>query len=389
MTEQTSQEIAVVDPVKELVAQVRSDVFVDQVALALPPNVDAKRFARIAVTAIQATPELALCTRESVAQALLRCAADGLLPDGREAAITKFHNSKENVDEAQYMPMIGGFRKIAADHGWALRTTVVYANDEFEYTDEPPSIMHRSVRPGMERGELAYAYAVATHKDGRRMQVVLHPDDVAKRKAVAKTKKVWEQWPAAMWEKSAGRDLFGQLPLTDHELVDRVMAAMAASDPAYAAEQLYGPESVTEHVDLETGEITAGVASPTDTASTPDGAASSGGSQQAAAAVSSAAVAVPGDDDEPEPGPATTQADELAEAARVAGTAEAVGNYKSMTIQQVHMLGEEGAEWFSYVLRHPAKYDDAFYAAVETFVQGLLPELYAVHVEWLAAREAA
>lgn len=380
----TGTEIDIRQKTDQVVATLNHPGVVEQIKESLPENVTLTRFVQIAKTAIRSNPRLVTADQNTLFASIIRCAQSGLYPDGKEAALVIYG------DKVSFLPMIAGVTRQLAEFGWLLRTGVVRQGDEFDWSEEPMSLNHRPARPGVERGEIIYAWGIATHADGRRLQRVLNSADLAKRRAKAQTKGVWDEWPEPMSAKSAGHAVAKIVPLSegDRARLDRVLAALD-TDPADAAEQLYGPESVIEHVNLETGEITAGVASPTDTASADDGAASSGASQQAAAAVSPAAVAVPGEDDEPEPGPATTQADDLAEAARIAGTAEAVGNYKSMTIQQVHMLGDEGAEWFSYVLRHPAKYDDAFYAAVETFVQGLLPELYAVHTEWLAAREAA
>jgi hypothetical protein len=122
-----------------------------------------------------------------------------------------------------------------------MRTNVVYENDEFDYTEEPPMLRHRPVRPGQDRGQLIAAYAVAVHRDGRQMQTVLHPDEVAKRKAVAKTKAVWDQWTPQMWAKSAGHDLFDDLPLDPAD--QRIRLVLDASDmaPGESAQMLYGP----------------------------------------------------------------------------------------------------------------------------------------------------
>jgi len=148
--------------------------------------------------------------------------------------------------------------------------------------------------------------------------------------------------------------------------LDRVLASLD-TDPVDAAEQLYGPDAISEHVDLETGEIV-----PAGTPDVTEPATESGdASQQAETAAPLAAVPAPGDDDEEEPGPKQT-VDEIA-AAKAAGVAAMVissGAYKGSTIGAVHDIGEEGSAWFSYVLRHPGKYDAALVAAVDTFVKG-------------------
>ncbi len=226
---------------QELVAVVRSDQFIDEIALALPETVSPRRFARIAITAIQQNPDLALCSRDSVFQALLRCAADGLLPDGREAAIVK---RGKTDPKASYMPMVDGFKKVASDYGWTLRARVVHENDTFAYAEEPQSLVHTPTPPGLDPGPMVCAYAVATHRDGRRLQCVMTAEEIGKRRAVATTDQVWAKWPAPMWEKTVIRDLFKDLPLgdLDRERMQRVLDAdaafeRAAQDPEAA---LYG-----------------------------------------------------------------------------------------------------------------------------------------------------
>jgi recombination protein RecT len=74
-----------------------------QFAAALPKHISVEKFTRVALTAIQNNPDLAVkADRRSLFGACVRLAQDGLLPDGREAAIVMFG------DKAQAMPMISG-----------------------------------------------------------------------------------------------------------------------------------------------------------------------------------------------------------------------------------------------------------------------------------------
>jgi len=163
MTAQPGTALEPRDAARDLANTIRGDQFKQQVAVALPEGVNPDRFVRIMATALLDKPEIAVqCDINSIFQAGLKAAQDGLLPDGREAAFAVFG------DQCVYMPMVGGFRKIAAEYGWSLRTAVVYANDAFEYEEgEEPHLIHRPVRPGAEQGAKIAAYAVAQHKDGR------------------------------------------------------------------------------------------------------------------------------------------------------------------------------------------------------------------------------
>ena len=110
-----TQELATQEtPAQSLAKRVAGDAFRKQVSLALPGDVTSDRFVRVAVTALIANPDIAQCNPESIFSSLLKCAQDGLLPDGREAALAPFNNKKTGEKDASYMPMVAGFRKIAA-----------------------------------------------------------------------------------------------------------------------------------------------------------------------------------------------------------------------------------------------------------------------------------
>jgi recombination protein RecT len=244
----TGQEIAQRTPQQEVIERLRGEGTLQQFAAALEGSgISPTKFARVAVTAVTEKPELADAERTSLFAALLRCAQMNLLPDNREAAINVYRSKiKRNgqdvwIQKAQVLPMVFGVKKSVAEFGWALNCRVVYENDRFDYQEEPPMLHHAPVRPGEERGQLVAAYAVATHKDGRRMQRVLHPEDIAKRRAKAKTDKVWTEWEAQMWEKTAAHEIAADLPLDakDRERLDAVLTEEDAT-PEERIRRLYG-----------------------------------------------------------------------------------------------------------------------------------------------------
>ncbi len=249
-------EIVELSPQKQLVARVNGEQFKREVARVLPENISPDRFIRVITTALMQSPEIAECEPDSIFRALLKCAQDGLLPDGREAAIAPFNDTRNNVKLATYLPMIGGLRKKLAEFGWSLRTRVVYENDEFSYEygiDE--RLIHRPPPPGTERGERVAAYAVASHRDGRKEFTVMSAAEIEKVKALAKTKNVWEKWPDQMWEKSAGHRLADDVPLDPNErdAIRRLIKAdELALEPGAATEMLYGPGGAEMRV-LEQG----------------------------------------------------------------------------------------------------------------------------------------
>ena len=80
---------------------------------ALPAHVTVEKFSRVAMTAVQNDPNLLQADRRSLFGAVVRLAQDGLLPDGREAALVIFNTKQGNdwVKKVQALPMIAGVLK--------------------------------------------------------------------------------------------------------------------------------------------------------------------------------------------------------------------------------------------------------------------------------------
>lgn len=376
-------------PSQVVISQVRSEDFQAQVAMALPENMPPSRFVRATVTALLQNPELAEVEANSLWAALLKCAQDGLLPDGREAAITAFNDSKVGGKVAAYLPMIGGFRKVAGEHGWSLETVVVYQADEFSYElGLDPRIEHRPAPVNSNRGELVAAYAIGRHRDGRRVIEVYEASQIAKAKGVAKTDKVWKQWPAQMWEKTVGKRLFAKLPLDPAD--KRVLSLVDAAElePGEAANMLYGPHGTARATELE---------APTQPAPPGDAAddGQPGGAHEAAAeltasqqagagGVGAAAAPAPGPEDDPEPGSEAAAGEQssfpvpASVVEEAASTKVEFGSHAGKTLTQIL---EEKPDWFEWALRNPHKFEEAQFASVGLFVQHRLPEVWAEHEE--------
>lgn len=229
-----STEVAERSPAHMLAATVRSQEFQGQIALALPDNVSPRRFVRIAATALLENPSLAKeIDHDSIFAALLKSAADGLLPDGREAALVAFKK------KAVYLPMIGGYRKIAADHGWTLETAVVREGDRFEYElGVAPHLVHR---PSPSGEKMSHAYAIARKTGEPTLFEVMSAEEIEKVRKTSRAKDSgpWVEWPERMYEKTVGRRLFKKLPLGDSERVRRVLNADELA-PGEAENIVYG-----------------------------------------------------------------------------------------------------------------------------------------------------
>src|SRR5262245_58378968 len=100
-----------------------------QFKAALPAQIPVERFVRVVQTAVATNTDLLQCERTSLYAAAMKCAQDGLLPDGREAAIVKYGST------ARYMPMVGGIAKKIRNSGElkTLNAEVVYENDTYDH----------------------------------------------------------------------------------------------------------------------------------------------------------------------------------------------------------------------------------------------------------------
>ena len=234
----TSQEIVQRTPQQELVAAIRSDESRTQIAAALEGSgIPPSKFVRVALTAINENAQLVDADRASLFGSLMRCAQDGLLPDGREAALVMFGK------KATYMPMVGGLRKIAAEYGWAIVAAVVHEADSFDPDFENMRANYKPVRLGMDPGDAQGAYAVGEHKDGRRVLEVMTLQEIEAVRATSRAKNSgpWVEWWGEMARKTVVRRLFKSLPLDpkDRERVERVLAATAED----GVTMLYGEDS--------------------------------------------------------------------------------------------------------------------------------------------------
>jgi recombination protein RecT len=215
-------------PLQDLVAQVRGEQFKQEIARALPGGVTPDRFVRVTVTAINQAPELVTCNKQTLFAAVIKCAQDGLLPDGREAALVKFG------DTATYMPMVGGLRKIAAKHKLSLTAFVVHEHDEFDYElGIAPTIHHKPPKLGEDRGEPIGAYAVATdQRTGEKFLDVMSRGEIERirQESKGKTSGPWTKHWGEMARKTVARRLFKQLPLADLDDSDASVIEQADVD---------------------------------------------------------------------------------------------------------------------------------------------------------------
>lgn len=184
-----------------------------QFRMALPPHVPPEKFVRVVMTAIQQNGDLLGADRQSLYAACMKAAQDGLLPDGREAALVIFKG------RVQYMPMTAGILKKVRNSGElsSLASHVVYERDEFDYwiDEEGEHLKHKPSLSG-DRGKATHAYAVAKTKDGGIYIEVMTKAEIDKVRSVSRAKDdgPWVSWWDEMARKTVTRRLSKRLPMS-------------------------------------------------------------------------------------------------------------------------------------------------------------------------------
>jgi recombination protein RecT len=200
-----------------------------QFAMALPSHIKPEKLQRVVMTMAQQTPALLDADRRSLLGACMKCAADGLVPDGREAALVMFGKT------VQYMPMMVGLLKRARNSGdiAGVVTQVVYENDEFMQTPDDFDRPLRHVPPklGQDRGKPIGAYAQAKLKDGTIVSEVMSLAEIEKVRKVsrASSRGPWVDWWDEMARKTVFRRLSKWLPM-DAEDADKFEQTMRRDD---------------------------------------------------------------------------------------------------------------------------------------------------------------
>jgi recombination protein RecT len=202
----------------------------------LPEHVTPDKFMRVVLTAISQTPQLYRADRRSLLTSCIKAAQDGLLPDGREAALVIFRtrdkvieNGKEVerwVDKVQYIPMVAGILKKIRNSGelLSLSSNVVYEKDTFRYwiDDAGEHITHEPNVLAADRGKLVAVYAVAKTNGGGVYIEVMSRGQIDQVRSVSRAKDngPWKDWYDEMARKTVIRRIAKRLPMSiDLEVV--------------------------------------------------------------------------------------------------------------------------------------------------------------------------
>lgn len=190
---------------------------------ALPAHIPPEKFVRTVLTTIQLNPDIANeCEPQSIYNECTKAAADGLIIDGREAALVKYNVKKKinGVDQwvpaAKYMPMVAGLLKKARNSGEiaSIVGRCVYQNDKFHVVFGDDEKLTHEPALDNEPGPLRLAYMVAKLKDGTIVRHVMTRQQIEKRKNASRSKDSgpWKSWEDDMWIKTVLRGGMKFLP---------------------------------------------------------------------------------------------------------------------------------------------------------------------------------
>lgn len=206
-------------------------------------GVSAKRFLATAKTAVQTHTDqkgLESADRNSLYLSIKKAAGDGLMPDGREAALVIYNTKQKDgtwVKQVQYQPMVQGLVKLARKSGEIekLGAFIVYEKDSFKFEvghDDIPRHSAPQDEDGnhlwfSDRGKAIGVWAFVKLKSGEYLDPIMLTQErinrIATRSKIAgnydssgnaKDKygnvmgQDWEEW----WKKAAIRNILKYAP---------------------------------------------------------------------------------------------------------------------------------------------------------------------------------
>jgi recombination protein RecT len=250
----TQRELSPIEALKGTIAK-KADEF----KAVLPAHISIEKFQRTIATAALQNPKLLECDRKSLLMAAMKAGQDGLLPDGREAALVPFKVNRK-IDgewqtwwEVQYLPMAWGLRKKVLQSGEviSLETGVIYRAEVegghfiYEVGMDPPMRYRPKLDLTLEEtadSEIVASYSIARLKnvnggDPYWSVEVLRRFEIDKIRQMSQTGAVgrvdprtkrpiepkgpWVDWLPAMAEKSALRQHTKVLPQSG-DLLDSI-----------------------------------------------------------------------------------------------------------------------------------------------------------------------
>jgi recombination protein RecT len=200
----------------------------DDFSRVLSSDVDPDKFIAAVTTALTLNPDIAReCTAESIKNACIKAAYDGLRPDGKEGALVAYYNKDIKAKEATWMPMVFGLRKKAKDHDNIIITArEVRQGDEFSVVyGLKEDLKHVPLLSEKKRGPIVATYAVFRRGDEVLHFEVMTKEDIDQVRSASKAPNspAWNNWYGEMGKKAAANRGSKSVPMSDavRQIIDR------------------------------------------------------------------------------------------------------------------------------------------------------------------------
>lgn len=183
-------------------------------------DVDPEKFIAAVTTALTLNPDIGFkCTPESIKNACIKAAYDGLRPDGKEGALVAYFNKDAKAHEAQWMPMVYGVRKKARKHDdIIISAEVVYKNDRFLVVKgDEERIEHEPAPMDADPGQVIASYAIFKQGDTVLHREVMRLKDIEDARNASKSPNspAWRNWFGEMAKKVAVNRGSKSVPMSD------------------------------------------------------------------------------------------------------------------------------------------------------------------------------
>ena len=237
-------------------------------------GMDPDNFAEVVCEALLSNPDIMDCTEESIAKALRGACQDGLIPNGREAAITAFRDRQKGTMQATYLPMKEGMARLAWEALQAeLHTGIIREGDAVKVSQGAG--IFQSIEIGRNpfreiEGEVKGCYLWCHLPFEKFPRLILwRKEDIDRRRAAsfASENGPWNKWYAEKAQTSIAKHFLTSIRhlITSSRKSGQLLAVVEADtqreigtgEPVAAL-----PAHEEEAVDTQTGEVTAAQAEP-------------------------------------------------------------------------------------------------------------------------------
>ena len=228
---------------------------------ALPSHISSEKFIQVVVTAVQNNPGLLTLDRQSLYLSCIKCAQDGLLPDGQEAALVP------RKGKVAYTPMIEGVLKRIRNSGdlSTIDAQDVFEHDTYDVWTDEKGPHFKFIKNRKDRGKFLLTFAYAVTKDGGTYFEEMDEQQLAAVEKCAATKEVWDgPFRPEMRRKSVLHRLSKRLPkntdidrLIHRDDEDYILPGQAAQEAGPAKETSSKLSSAVQDADFKPAKTTA------------------------------------------------------------------------------------------------------------------------------------